>query len=334
MQTVFRAVVRSLVSWKKQRQGFAPYRVSPSYNVTANHTIYAVFAWGGGEITIQYVIDASAGEGGTITPHGKVYVVSGGSRTFTITAADGYQLTDVLVDGISVGAVDTYTFANVRKNHTIQAVFAPIDQKPGPDDTGVSQWLNTKDHMAYLHGYDDGTFGPDSRMTRAEAAQMFYNLLLDKEVPVTVSFQDVPADAWYADAVNTLASLGIITGVGDGRYEPDRAITRAEFTVIAMRFAKLPAGGQNIFSDVSAEDWYYEQVVGAVAYGWIGGYSDGTFRPKETITRAEVTAIVNRMLGRSADVTYIDSHREMRAYLPVYSDRGELAGDLNSRLCG
>ena len=281
------------------------------YNVTANHTIYAVFAWGGGEITIQYVIDASAGEGGTITPHGKVYVVSGGSRTFTIAAADGYQLTDVLVDGISVGAMDTYTFANVRKNHTIQAVFAPVDQKPGPDDTGVSQWLNTKDHMAYLHGYDDGTFGPDSRMTRAEAAQMFYNLLLDKEVPVTVSFQDVPADAWYADAVNTLASLGIITGVGDGRYEPDRAITRAEFTVIAMRFAKLPAGGQNIFSDVSAEDWYYEQVVGAVAYGWIGGYSDGTFRPKETITRAEVTAIVNRMLGRSADVTYIDSHREM-----------------------
>ena len=281
------------------------------YNVTANHTIYAVFAWGGGEITIQYVIDASAGEGGTITPHGKVYVVSGGSRTFTIAAADGYQLTDVLVDGISVGAVDTYTFTNVRKNHTIQAVFAPVDQKPGPDDTGVSQWLNTKDHMAYLHGYDDGTFGPDSRMTRAEAAQMFYNLLLDKEVPVTVSFQDVPADAWYADAVNTLASLGIITGVGDGRYEPDRAITRAEFTVIAMRFAKLPAGGQNIFSDVSAEDWYYEQVVGAVAYGWIGGYSDGTFRPKETITRAEVTAIVNRMLGRSADVTYIDSHREM-----------------------
>ena len=281
------------------------------YNVTANHTIYAVFAWGGGEITIQYVIDASAGEGGTITPHGKVYVVSGGSRTFTIAAADGYQLTDVLVDGISVGAVDTYTFTNVRKNHTIQAVFAPVDQKPGPDDTGVSQWLNTKDHMAYLHGYDDGTFGPDSRMTRAEAAQMFYNLLLDKEVPVTVSFQDVPADAWYADAVNTLASLGIITGVGDGHYEPDRAITRAEFTVIAMRFAKLPAGGQNIFSDVSAEDWYYEQVVGAVAYGWIGGYSDGTFRPKETITRAEVTAIVNRMLGRSADVTYIDSHREM-----------------------
>ena len=281
------------------------------YNVTANHTIYAVFAWGGGEITIQYVIDASAGEGGTITPHGKVYLVSGGSRTFTIAAADGYQLTDVLVDGISVGAVDTYTFTNVRKNHTIQAVFAPVDQKPGPDDTGVSQWLNTKDHMAYLHGYDDGTFGPDSRMTRAEAAQMFYNLLLDKEVPVTVSFQDVPADAWYADAVNTLASLGIITGVGDGRYEPDRAITRAEFTVIAMRFAKLPAGGQNIFSDVSAEDWYYEQVVGAVAYGWIGGYSDGTFRPKETITRAEVTAIVNRMLGRSADVTYIDSHREM-----------------------
>ena len=65
-----------------------------------------------------------------------------------------------------------------------------------PDDTGVSDLLNTKDHLEYLHGYDTGLFGPNNNMTRAEAAQMFYNLLLDKDVPVTVNFSDVPVDAW------------------------------------------------------------------------------------------------------------------------------------------
>lgn len=207
-------------------------------NVSADHIICAVFAWrGNGESITSYIIEAIAGEGGSISPSGRVNVAAGGIQTFAITADVGYHITDVLVDGISVGAVSSYTFSNVRRNHTIAVAFTREEDK-----TGVSQWLNTEDHMAYLHGYEDGTFRPDTHMTRAEAAQMFYNLLLDKNVPVTVSFHDVPADAWYAPAVNTLASLGIITGVGDNRYEPDRAITRAEFTVIAMRFAKLPVG--------------------------------------------------------------------------------------------
>ena len=137
---------------------------------------------------------------------------------------------------------------------------------------------------------------------------MFYNLLLNQNVPVTASFSDVPADAWYARAVNTLASLGIINGVGDNRYEPTRTITRAEFTVIAMRFAHLGTGGENIFSDVEPGDWFYDEVVGSIQYGWINGYEDGTFRPNNTITRAEVAAITNRMLGRSADEEYVDAH--------------------------
>lgn len=185
------------------------------------------------------------------------------------------------------------------------------DDEPGtvtPDDTGVSDWLDTKNHIQYLSGYGEGKFGPEDNMTRAQAAQMFYNLLLDKDVAITVSFSDVAENAWYAEAVNTLASIGIVDGVGGGLYAPERAITRAEFTVIAMRFAHLDTGGENIFSDVSRSDWFYDQVVGSVKYGWINGYADGTFRPNNTITRAEVTTIVNRMLGRSADREYVDAN--------------------------
>lgn len=186
----------------------------------------------------------------------------------------------------------------------------PGDQPANPDDTGVSDWLNTKDHLAYLAGYPGGTFGPDQNMTRAEAAQMFYNLLLEKDVKITVEFEDVPADAWYAKPVNTLASLGILSGVGNGRFDPERSITRAEFTVIAMKFANTSGGGVNIFSDVNEDDWFYSAVVDSTQYGWINGYPDGTFRPEATISRAEVTVIVNHMLGRAADRPYVIAHEE------------------------
>ena len=263
---------------------------------------------GGG--TTRYTITASAGEGGAISPSGSVQVARGGDQTFTITPGEGYEIADVLVDGESVGAVSSYTFENVRTRHTIEAVFAETETIADPDDTGVSGWLNTQDHMAYLSGYPGGAFGPDRNMTRAEAAQMFYNLLLDKDVPATVSFDDVDDGAWYAEAVHTLASLGILNGVGDGRYEPERAITRAEFTAIAMRFAKAPAIGEVRFTDVRESDWFYADVAGAVQYGWIEGYGDGTFRPGSSITRAEVTAIVNRMLGRRADTAFLAAHAE------------------------
>lgn len=186
----------------------------------------------------------------------------------------------------------------------------PGDQPADPDDTGVSDWLNTKEHLAYLAGYPGGIFGPDQNMTRAEAAQMFYNLLLEKDMEITVEFEDVPADAWYAKPVNTLASLGILSGVGNGRFDPERSITRAEFTVIAMKFANTSGGGVNIFSDVNEDDWFYSAVVDSTQYGWINGYPDGTFRPEATISRAEVTVIVNHMLGRAADRPYVIAHEE------------------------
>ena len=187
----------------------------------------------------------------------------------------------------------------------------PVEDQPAdPDDTGVSDWLNTKDHLAYLAGYPGGIFGPDQNMTRAEAAQMFYNLLLEKDVEITVEFEDVPADAWYAKPVNTLASLGILSGVGNGRFDPERSITRAEFTVIAMKFANTSGGGVNIFSDVNEDDWFYSAVVDSTQYGWINGYPDGTFRPEATISRAEVTVIVNHMLGRAADRPYVIAHEK------------------------
>jgi len=89
-------------------------------NVNANHTISVTFEATG------FVITATAGAGGTISPSGSISVVAGSNQTFTITPESCYKIKDVLVDGVSVGAVSSYTFINVNANHTISVTFERI----------------------------------------------------------------------------------------------------------------------------------------------------------------------------------------------------------------
>lgn len=249
---------------------------------------------------------------------------------FSAETADGITLTagdQLVTSAVLSGQVGT-TQVTVPSAPAVVEVVAQTPVAPpvtpsepaDPDDTGVSDLLDTENHNQYLFGYPEGTFGPDQNMTRAEVAQMFYNLLVDKNVAITASFEDVPADAWYAKSVNTLASMGIISGVGENRFEPERSITRAEFTSMAMKFTKGALDGTNVFSDVRSGDWFYEAVVGSIQYGWIEGYEDGTFRPENRITRVEVTSIVNKMLGRFADREFVAGHAdELNSFSDVTS---------------
>lgn len=89
-------------------------------NVKKAHAITAAFA------VNSYTITATAGTGGNISPSGSTPVTSGGSQTYTITANSGYKISDVKVDGSSVGAVSAYTFSNITSAHTISATFASV----------------------------------------------------------------------------------------------------------------------------------------------------------------------------------------------------------------
>ncbi|MBU5435614.1 S-layer homology domain-containing protein [Pseudoflavonifractor sp. MSJ-37] len=301
--------------------------INGNMTFTASYTYVGGSSGGGSGSVSSYIIKATAGANGSISPNGTISVSRGADKTFSIKADAGYEIADVRVDGVSVGAVRTYEFKNVTKAHEIYATFQkaepehrPEQEVADPEETGVAGLLETVDHNAYLHGYDNGEFGPNNNMTRAEAAQMFYNLLRQKNVAVTVRFTDVPDDTWYATAVNTLASLGILKGVGEDKYAPTRAISRAEFAVIATRFAKVNLEGSTSFDDVSDADWYYDAVLTAVNYGWINGYVDNTFRPHNTVTRAEVTVIVNKMLARRADKDFVADHiHNMRTFNDVDS---------------
>lgn len=300
--------------------------------VAADHTIAATFrSTGGGTVTpTRYTITATAGQGGSISPSGTVTVSAGADRTFTITPDEGNKVADVVIDGTSVGALGSYTFEDVRANHTISVTFARGNAPADPSDTGVDQWFDVANHDAFMRGYDDGTgtFGPNDNMSRAHAAQMFYNMLKDKSRgDIEVTFPDVDPDAWYAEAVGVLASRGIIRGDDlTGTFRPSDPVSRAEFTAMAMRFSKGDYTGENIFTDVHEGDWFYGVVVGSVKYGWINGYQDGSgrFGPADTLTRADAATIANRMLGRVPDGVWISAHLgDLRLFPDV--DRGHYA---------
>lgn len=185
-------------------------------------------------------------------------------------------------------------------------------------------------HNAYVVGYTDGTFGPERNMTRSEAAAIFARLLADKNgdtiVPVAKTrFSDVPAYAWYSGYVKYLNNNGITYGRSRTIFAPDEQITRAEFTTLAVRFFDAYGDGDaeimeqfKNFNDVSDGYWAAEYIKAAAKHGWITGYGDGSFCADYQITRSEVVTIVNRLLGRVADMDYVSNHlRRLNTFYDV-----------------
>ncbi len=145
--------------------------------------------------------------------------------------------------------------------------------RAAPEETGVAGWLITDAHISYISGYPDGTASPQGNITRAETAMIFYRLLRDPDVAVTVSFPDVAPDAWYAGAVNVLGSLGILQGRTDGSFDGGAKITRAEVAAIVNRMlgraadeAYILANPEKLTQCPDLQDpnaWYYPDMVEA-----------------------------------------------------------------------
>ena len=167
--------------------------------------------------------------------------------------------------------------------------------------TGVPDMLNGDDHDAYVIGYPDGNVHPQGNISRAETATIFFRLLKadtrDGNLTAENVFADVANGKWFNKAVSTMAKLGIVKGRSAESFAPDAPITRAEFAAICARFNTKPTNTSNSFSDISGH-WAETEIERAVAFGWIAGYPDGTFRPDTYITRAEAMTMINRVLCR------------------------------------
>jgi len=224
------------------------------------------------------------------------------------TAADG--------DGVSYNPGNVIT---INGNITLYAQWK------------VSGGLDKENHFAYIVGYPDGTVRPRNNITRAEAATIFFRLLTQETRmdlwTKTNDYSDVKSDDWYNNAISTLTNGGILLGYPDGAFVPNGNITRAEFAAIATRFDAVMQTGnsESVFSDTSGH-WAESAIELAAQLGYVTGYGDGTFRPDNLITRAEVATLLNNVLNRHVEaeedmlddmVTWPDNTSDKWYYLAV-----------------
>lgn len=157
------------------------------------------------------------------------------------------------------------------------------------------------------------------------------NLPEDKDDAIitqpTISFTDINSSHWAYSPVIYLAEKFILNGYLDGTFKPESNITRAEFAkIIVSATGSIDPYALSTFNDISNKDWYYSYVSTAYSMGYITGYPDGSFRPNDNITRADICTIVNRVLKaeKASSSTFKDD-----SSIPLYAKDAVYA--LNSK---
>ncbi|WP_068775506.1 SpoIID/LytB domain-containing protein [Paenibacillus sp. FJAT-26967] len=108
------------------------------------------------------------------------------------------------------------------------------------------------------------------------------------------TFADLPGTHWAFKTVEELTAKHMINGTSENTFEPQRSITRAEFTALLVRALKLSASGMHTFTDVRADEWYADSISIAVQAGIVEGKTSTTFEPQSNITRQEMVAMMMR----------------------------------------
>ena len=271
---------------------------------TGNRTYKAHWRYNGsGHSYSYYTIKATAGAGGSISPSGNVSVREGRDRTFTITPDKGYAISNVKIDGKSIGAVKSYTFENVRRTHTIEVIFTKANGNP---QTGVFVDVATGSYYedavdwavenGITKGTDDTHFSPDGICTRAQAVTFLWRAAgSPKPEPCAMPFTDVPVGSYYYDAVLWAVENGITKGTSDTTFSPNMTCTRAQIVAFLWRSEKSPAAGTaNPFADVKSAAYYADAVLWAVKENITKGTTSTTFSPNADCTRAQIVTFLWR----------------------------------------
>ena len=244
-----------------------------------------------------YTIQATAGAGGSISPSGNVSVREGRDQTFTITPDQGYAVSDVKIDGESVGVVTSYSFENVRKARTIAVSFATIkifvDVPAGSYYEDAVDWAVEN---GITKGTDDTHFSPDGICTRAQAVTFLWRAAGSPE-PETraMPFNDVPVGSYYYDAVLWAVENGITKGTSDTTFSPNMTCSRAQIVTFLWRSEKSPAAGTaNPFADVKSTAYYADAVLWAVKENITKGTTSTTFSPNADCIRAQIVTFLWR----------------------------------------
>lgn len=261
---------------------------------------------GGGWYYTYHTIKATAGANGSISPSGWTSVREDWDQTFTITPDKGYAVAKVLVDGKSVGTVTSYTFKNVTKDHTIEAVFMKSNGNPQtgvfvdvPEDSYYEEAVDWAVENGITNGVSSDRFDPDGLCTRAQIVTFLWRAA-GSPVPKSTghNFTDVKAGSYYEQAVLWAVENGITVGTSSTTFSPDATCTRAQAVTFLYRASDSPAvSGSAAFSDVATDAYYADAVAWAEKKGITTGIGGGLFGSNNDCTRAQIVTFLWRAMA-------------------------------------
>ena len=173
----------------------------------------------------------------------------------------------------------------------------PTPVKPSPGKSPVKKKM-------YIYGYPDGTFRPNSNVTRAEAVSMIGRLLDSGEGSSLQTFKDVPSNFWATYDINRAYNAGILKEKRGEAFRPNDKITRAELAfILAHEVKPKERAVTKSFTD-TRNHWALNSIQRLASSQVVKGYPDGTFRPDSYVTRAELVKMLNNTfaLDRSVDI--------------------------------
>ncbi|WP_223634638.1 S-layer homology domain-containing protein [Planococcus sp. 4-30] len=169
-------------------------------------------------------------------------------------------------------------------------------------DVQTSHWFY--DEVLYLSekkivaGFLNGTFQPNKKTTRAEAAKMLAIALNISSSTKKTEYSDINSDHWAENDIAAVTEAGLFNGYANGSFKPDKNITRAEMAQVLALAYKFEANNTQVFKDVPTSHWASKPISGLVQNKITYGYSDKTFRPGQAITRAEFSVFLARALNK------------------------------------
>ena len=238
----------------------------------------------------------------------------GQTVTVTATPDEGYELGSLTVTDRNGNTVtltpkgeNQYTFTMPSGPVTISASFRPAGSGTGLPfvDVAGSDWFYDAVAYVYQNGLMAGTsattFEPNEDLTRAMMVTVLWAMEGGPVVNYRMDYDDVSDSDWYAEAVRWGTSEGVVNGVGDNRFDPDRSITREEMAVMLYAYAVRKGYDVSIGEDTNilsyadaleVSEWAIPALQWACGSGMIGGKPGGVLDPTGTATRAEVATIL------------------------------------------
>lgn len=256
-------------------------------------------------IVNKYDVKVTAGENGTATVE-PTKAAAGDKVTVKAVPAEGFKVKDVVVKDANGNAVEvdakTYTFTMPKSAVTVEVTFEEGKDEPGtedgkftdvPDTFWAAADIYTLKEAGIINGKSDKEFDPEGKVTRAEFTKMIVNLFGVKASSNTVAFTDCKADDWFTPFVAAAVEAGYVKGITDTEFAPDKTITREEAcTILGRAYAKTSDKALNFKDASEISDFAAAYVALLVDMGYVNGYEDGTFLPKNEITRAEAAKII------------------------------------------